>query len=83
MSFNRGLPQLQVDDHMRGRILSVDMMSHGLMPLGVIPISVIAEYYSVATALIVSGVYFVGLIVLLGMFSASVRRVDDNLSVVA
>ncbi len=59
------------------------MMSHGLVPLGVIPISVIAEYYSVATALIVSGVYFVGLIVLLGMFSSSVRRVDDNLSVAA
>jgi hypothetical protein len=83
MSLNRGLRQLQVDDHMCGRILSVDMMSHGLVPLGVIPISVIAEYYSVATALIVSGVYFVGLIVLLGMFSASVRRVDDNLSVAA
>ena len=55
MSLNRGLLQLQVDDHMRGRILSVDMMSHGLMPLGVIPISIIAEYYDVAIALMASG----------------------------
>jgi MFS family permease len=81
MSLNRGLLQLQVDDHMRGRILSVDMMSHGLMPLGVIPISIIAEYYSVATALVVSGICFVVLIFVLGAFSSSVRRVDENVQV--
>ena len=59
MSLNRGLLQLQVEDHMRGRILSVDMMSHGLMPLGVIPISIIAEQFSVATALVASGSAFI------------------------
>ena len=79
MSLNRGLLQLQVDDHMRGRILSVDMMSHGLMPIGVIPISIIAEQYSVATAIVVSGVAFVVLIILLLAVAQSVRRVDDNL----
>jgi len=79
MSLNRGLLQLQVDDHMRGRILSVDMMSHGLMPIGVIPISIIAEHYSVATAIVVSGVAFMVLVGLLTMMAQSVRRVDDNL----
>ena len=59
MSLNRGLLQLQVEDHMRGRILSVDMMSHGLMPLGVIPISIIAELFSISAALFVSGICFV------------------------
>ena len=44
---------------MRGRIMSIDMMSHGLMPLGVIPVSLIAERYSVAVALEVAGVTFV------------------------
>ena len=81
MSLNRGLLQLQVEDHMRGRILSVDMMSHGLMPLGVIPISLVAEYYSVATAMVVSGACFVVSILLLGFFSSAVRRVDENLQV--
>jgi MFS family permease len=79
MSLNRGLLQLQVDDHMRGRIMSVDMMSHGLMPIGVIPISIIAEQYSVATAIVVSGIAFVVLVVLLVLVAQSVRRVDDNL----
>jgi len=64
---------------MRGRIMSVDMMSHGLMPIGVIPISIIAEQYSVATAIVVSGIAFVVLVVLLSVVAQSVRHVDDNL----
>lgn len=79
MSLNRGMLQLQVDDHMRGRIMSVDMMSHGLMPIGVIPISIIAEQYSVATAIVVSGIAFVVLVLLLSVVAQSVRHVDDNL----
>ncbi|MYE85272.1 MAG: MFS transporter, partial [Gammaproteobacteria bacterium] len=43
MSLNRGLLQTSIKPTMRGRVLSIDMMSHGLMPLGVIPISLIAE----------------------------------------
>jgi MFS family permease len=83
MSLNRGLLQLQVDDHMRGRILSVDMMSHGLMPLGVIPISLIAEQFSVATALVVSGAIFIVVVLLLLVVSPSIKRVDDDLQPVS
>jgi len=59
MSLNRGMLQMQVDDHMRGRIMSIDMMSHGLMPLGVFPITYIAENYGVGMALEVSGLMFI------------------------
>jgi MFS family permease len=83
MSLNRGLLQLQVDDHMRGRILSVDMMSHGLMPLGVIPISLIAEQFSVATALVVSGAIFIVVVLMLLVVSPSIKRVDDDLQPVS
>ncbi|MCZ6854874.1 MAG: MFS transporter, partial [Gammaproteobacteria bacterium] len=79
MSLNRGLLQMQVEAGMRGRIMSIDMMSHGLMPIGVIPIAFIAEHYSVAIALMVSGVAFMIVVVLLAFFSQSVRRVDENL----
>lgn len=79
MSLNRGLLQMQVDPVMRGRIMSIDMMSHGLMPLGVIPISVIAERYSVAVALEVAGVVFVLVVMALAAFTTSVRRVDQDL----
>ncbi len=79
MSLNRGLLQLQVSNEMRGRIMSIDMMSHGLMPLGVIPISIIAERYSVAVALEVAGVAFVIAVAALAMLATSVRRVDEDL----
>lgn len=64
MSLNRGMLQMAVDDNMRGRIMSIDMMSHGLMPLGLFPISWVAQEYGVGTALMVSGISFVGLTVL-------------------
>lgn len=76
MSLNRGMLQKQVDDQMRGRIMSIDMMSHGLMPLGVFPISWIAEQYDVGTALVVSGAAFVGLTLICVIFIPSVRVTD-------
>ncbi len=79
MSLNRGLLQMQVDHHMRGRIMSIDMMSHGLMPLGVIPISLIAEAYDVAVALVWAGIAFAVVVLLLAVFSSSVRKVDDEM----
>ena len=81
MSLNRGLIQTVVDARMRGRVLSIDMMSHGLMPLGVIPMSLVAEYTDVATALVVSGFVFAGGIGVLLVWSQSVRRLDRWLRV--
>lgn len=76
MSLNRGMLQMQVDDHMRGRIMSIDMMSHGLMPLGVFPITYIAENYGVGVALEVSGLAFILLTLLSVLFIPSVRVTD-------
>ena len=73
MSLNRGMLQMTVDDHMRGRIMSIDMMSHGLMPLGVFPISWVAEVYGVGSALMVSGCVFVLLTILSFICLRSVR----------
>lgn len=78
MSLNRGMLQMQVDDHMRGRIMSIDMMSHGLMPLGVFPISLIAEYHGVGVALVASGSAFMVLTLICLMFVRSVRTTDQE-----
>ena len=67
MSLNRGLLQTNITPAMRGRVLSIDMMSHGLMPLGVIPISLIAEQVNVAVALqVAGGVFALAVVALLG-----------------
>lgn len=78
MSMNRSLVQLQVKSHMRGRIMSVDMMSHGLMPLGIVPIGWIAETYSVQTGLFVSGVLLMLLTIGLGFTNASIRSIQTG-----
>jgi len=75
MSLNRGLLSTIVSPEMRGRIMSIDMMSHGLMPLGILPISFIAEAASVPAALTTAGVIFV-VVVLLMTRLASVRQID-------
>lgn len=56
MSLNMSLVQLAVTPEMRGRVMSVIMMSFGLMPLGAVPISFVADHLGIAMALIVSAV---------------------------
>ncbi len=73
LSLNRGLLQTSITPAMRGRILSIDMMSHGLMPLGVIPISLIAEQVNVAVALQVAGGVFALAVLALLCASRAVR----------
>ena len=62
MSLNRGMLQLEVEQKMRGRIMSLDMMSHGLMPLGVLPGAWVADNYGINTSLFVSGIVFIFLV---------------------
>ena len=81
MSLNRGLVSTVVDPRMRGRVMSIDMMSHGLMPLGIIPISLIAEAANVSIALMVSGGAFALSVGVLLMGSRAVRRLDRWLRV--
>ncbi len=78
MSLNRGQLQVIVAPEMRGRIMSIDMMSHGLMPLGIIPISLIAERVSIPAALVTAGSLFVLSAAAMAMTRA-VREIDRPL----
>lgn len=75
MALNRGLIQSQVAMRMRGRVMSIDMMSHGLMPVGMIPLGFIADTFGVASALLVSGTLFAVAVGALKWFSPAVRGV--------
>lgn len=76
MSMNRSLIQLQVEQHMRGRIMSIDMMTHGLMPLGVLPIGYIAETVSISAGLVTSGIILCTSTLLLGVLMPKVRSIN-------
>ena len=75
MSMNRSLIQLQVEQPMRGRIMSIDMMSHGLMPLGVLPIGYIAETVSIQAGLVTSGLILCFSTLILGVFMPKIRSI--------
>lgn len=78
MSMNRSVVQLQISQEMRGRVMSIDMMSHGLMPLGLLPISWIAENYGVQLGLTVSGAILAGATLICWCFMGKVRRIDKG-----
>lgn len=78
MSMNRSLMQLQVAPSMRGRIMSIDMMAHGLMPLGILPIGYIAEHYSVSAGLATSGLVLLVITVISAMFMPKIRAINSG-----
>ncbi len=75
-AINMSLVQLAVDQSMRGRVNSILMMSFGLMPLGVIPVGLVAEYYGIQVALGMSAVLLGVSSVLLGLCLPAIRNID-------
>lgn len=76
MAMNMSLVQLSVDQHMRGRVNSIMMMTFGLMPIGVIPVGWIAEHYGIDLALLISAGILALVTVLLGLFNPAIRNID-------
>ena len=68
-----GLTQLLVPDHIRGRVMSIMMMTHSFMPIGLIPISSIAESYGITLAIMLSGT-----LVGLSLLNFELNSIKDN-----
>jgi hypothetical protein len=58
--------------------MSIDMMSHGLMPLGMLPIGWIAETVSVQAGLATSGMILAVVTILLGLNMPKIRAIDTG-----
>ena len=54
-SLNMGLTQLLVPDNIRGRMISIMIMTYSFMPIGLIPISSLTENYGITSAIMRSG----------------------------
>lgn len=81
MSLNMSLVQLTVSQEMRGRVMSVIMMSFGLMPVGAVPVSFIADYVGISAALLASAVALLAAIMLVAVGIPEIRRVDSGMDV--
>jgi hypothetical protein len=54
------------------------MMTHGLMPLGIIPISSLAEFTGIGPALVVSAVLLLASVLWLNWQFPDLRRIDKG-----
>lgn len=78
MVLNNTAIQVMIPDFVRGRVMSILMMSFGLTPLGTVPMSWFAEQFGAPAAVALASII---MLVLAGIFylaSPALRRIDTS-----
>ena len=76
MSLNMTLTQVSSAPEMRGRVMSIMMMTFGLMPIGALPFGTIAEYIGTANSLTISGALLSLLILAFAFVYPAFKRIE-------
>ncbi|MCH7811037.1 MAG: MFS transporter [Chloroflexi bacterium] len=79
MTVNNTAIQLIIPDEVRGRVMSVMMMTFGLMPLGAVPAGVAAESVGVRPVVATGAVLCVAAMLLIIAIMPAFRRLDESL----
>jgi predicted MFS family arabinose efflux permease len=74
-SLSMTMLQLYATPEMRGRVMSIAMMTFGLMPLSAVPFGIIAERFGTPEALTLSGILLAAATILFAIAYPSFRRV--------
>jgi MFS family permease len=77
-ALNMSVIQLTVRPDIRGRVMSIMMMTFGLMPIGVIPVSALAEFVGIDIALMVSSIMLAFSMLCLGYIFPDLVRIDKG-----
>jgi predicted MFS family arabinose efflux permease len=75
MSLNMTLIQTYVASEMRGRVMSISMMTFGAMPLGVIPFGALAEKIGTPVALGLSGAMLIAFTLIFAWIKPDFREI--------
>ncbi len=75
MSLNMTLIQMHSSREMRGRVMSIAMMSFGVMPLSGVPFGILAEFTDTPFALTLSGLLLVAFTLVFAAVYPSYRRI--------
>jgi hypothetical protein len=70
------LLQVHAGEAMRGRVMSVYMMTWGLMPLGTLPAGALADRAGVPLVVTLQGALLAAVFVLVGVFWPRLRRLE-------
>jgi len=76
MSLNNTILQMSVSDEFRGRVLSVYLMTWGLMPFGTLPMGALADAYGAPIAVATGGIASTVLVLVIAARLPSVRRMS-------
>ncbi len=77
-SLNMSVIQIALPDEIRGRVMAIMMMAHGFMPLGIIPISAVAETWGIDLALALAAVLLATSLLLLRIWIPELARIDKG-----
>ncbi len=77
-AMNWSIVQMAIRPEIRGRVMAIMMMAHGLMPLGIIPVSAIAEFVGIEEALLFSAAMLALSMLVLGMWFPQLHRIDKG-----
>jgi MFS family permease len=75
-SLNMSVVQIALPDAIRGRVMAIMMMAHGFMPLGIIPISAVAENVGIDMALLMAAFLLAGSLLLLRFWMPELAAID-------
>ncbi|HEX6029928.1 MAG TPA: MFS transporter [Tepidiformaceae bacterium] len=77
-TINNTIIQTLIPDHVRGRVMSLMMMSFGLTPLGTVPISLVAQEWGAPVAVGGASVTMVIVSLAFYAFSRAFRQIDET-----
>jgi MFS family permease len=75
MSLNNTVLQMNVSDELRGRVMSVYLMTWGLMPFGTLPMGAVADAFGAPVALAAGGLASTFVVLLIAMRLPSLRSI--------
>ena len=76
MSMNMTMVQLHSNPEMRGRVMSISMMTFGMMPLSAVPFGTLAQRIGTADALLISGALLAVFTIFFTLFNKTFRNMD-------
>ena len=76
MSLNMSISQMYAEPEKRGRVMSIFMMSFGLMPLSALPFGEMAEFIGTPQTLVIAGLMLTILTIVFGIIYPRFRQID-------
>lgn len=77
-SLNMSLTQMMTPQFVRGRVASLTLMVHGLMPLGAIPIGIMAEVFNIQIALFFGSLMMLASTLVLSLLYPETQKIDKG-----